>query len=578
MRGTALRSPVALLAMILGVHVLAWSLHPFAFLDDLDSQHYARLAAEMLAGKFALAAHTFNGRFGVTVPTAAVYGALGISARSTTLWPLVASVLTIVVVFATTYRSFGRSAALLAALLLSTNVIQVEYAAHLLPDIIVSGLMLGSVALLFAARDAHRGAASRPWLHGSLCALMLVAGLLTKETVVWALPFFLGVMAYDLARRRNVRLWMAIVWTGAVCLGLFLLSYYLATGNPLHALDTVEGTHNVSEQASFAGKSSAKVLHRLTLAPIQFLVEQLGYGYLVLLVVPALIHMLRPLRSMPPGVRLWAAYAAVLLLCFWFGTTSLRSYNPLPISPRFLMPLLAPLSILGGVTLAGFLSGDKHERSARVGMLLAAAAFVAAGAALLPSLPARSALYGGLGLALAFLASPARHLLHGRLAKATRLAIIAALSFGILVYYGAGGGVKEPNSLRVIERNFLQQHVAGLPEGAVVFTDDHSAFVLPLLLERNGASRVRVADWSDAAGVRAHAGVPAFVFVDQTTLSMMNEWLGREIPSFARELPPHWQRLASATTRWKGGSDLSWPDGQQILLLRIDDPAELLLP
>ncbi len=576
MRGTALRSPVALLALILAGHVLAWSLHPFAFLDDLDSQHYARLAAEMLAGKFTLAPHTFNCRFGVTVPTAAVYGILGIGPRTTTLWPLVASLLTIVVVFATTYRAFGRSAALLAALLLATNVTQVEYAAHLLPDIIVSGLMLGSAALLCAARDAHGGAASRPWLHGGLCAVALVAALLTKETVVWALPFFLGVLAYDLARRRNVRVWTAIVATGAVCLGLFFLSYYLTTGNPLHALDSVEEKHNVSVQASFAGKSSAQYLHRLTLAPIQFLVDQLGYGYLVLLAVPALIHMVRPLRSLPSGVRLWTAYAAVLLLCFWFGTTSLRSYNPLPISPRFLMPLLAPLSILGGVTLARFLSGDKHEHSARVGMLLTAAAFVAAGAALLPSRPARSAMYGVLGLALAFLASPVRHFLRGRLAKVTRLAIIAVLSLGILVYYGSRGGVKEPNSLRVIERDFIQRHVARLPEDAVVFTDEHSAFVLPLLLERNGASRVRVADWSDAAAVRAHAGVPAFVFVDQTTLSMMNEWLGREIPSFAREPPPHWQRLASAATLWRGGSDL-FRDGQQILLLEIDDPTELLL-
>ena len=319
----------------------------------------------------------------------------------------------------------------------------------------------------------------------------------------------------------------------------------------MHALESVEGTHNVSVQASFIAKSSAKVLDRLTLGPARFLVEQLGYGHLVLLAVPALVHMVRPLRGLPSGVRYWASYATVVLLCFWFGTTSLRSYNPLPISPRFLMPLLAPLSIVGGVTLAGFLARGERERDARSALLLAAVAFLAAGAVLLSS-RSRSVPYVAVGLALAFVASPARHAWRGRLAQVAGVAMVAVLSLGILVYYGFRGGVKPPNPMRLLERDFIEDHVASLPADAVVFTDDHSAFLLPLIFERQGVSRVRVVDWNDAAAVRADAGVPGFVLLNQTTLSMLKEWIGQAIPGFAFEQPPQWRELASVETLWKG--------------------------
>jgi hypothetical protein len=185
-------------------------------------------------------------------------------------------------------------------------------------------------------------------------------------------------------------------------------------------------------------------------------------------------------------------------------------------------------------------------------------------------------MYGGVGFALCFLASPEANLLRGVPARVTRIAVVAGLSLGIMVYTGLKGGARQPNPLRILERDFVDEHVASLPDGALVFTDDHSAFVVPMLLRRGGASRVRVVDWSDASAVRAHAGEPAYVFVDQTTLSMLNEWLGRRIPGFALEPPPHWRRVAGVETLWRGSSDPF--DGQEILLFGIDDPAELSAP
>lgn len=161
------------------------------------------------------------------------------------------------------------------------------------------------------------------------------------------------------------------------------------------------------------------------------------------------------------------------------------------------------------------------------------------------------------------------------------LVLFAALPLGILAQYEQQGGVKEPNPLRVRQNLFVRRQIGRLPQDSVVLTDDHSAFVLPFLLEQRGrAGRVRIVDWNDEAAVRAHAGRPAYLLLDQVNLSMTHEWFGREIPWFAYRPPPRWRRLAVRRTRWRG----SGPDRSRrpfrvarIALLEIDDPAELLV-
>src|SRR4026209_1118260 len=95
-RGKGLLVPLILLAAMLAGHALLWWCNPYDFLDDIDSQHYAWLASQILTGKFTVGMPPFNDRLGTFVPSVPFYAAFGIGARTTTLWPLLASMLTII--------------------------------------------------------------------------------------------------------------------------------------------------------------------------------------------------------------------------------------------------------------------------------------------------------------------------------------------------------------------------------------------------------------------------------------------------------------------------------------------------
>jgi 4-amino-4-deoxy-L-arabinose transferase-like glycosyltransferase len=465
-------------ALLIAFHVLCWYQQPSAFLEDIDSQHYARIASELAAGRFQLSAHPFNHRFGVVLPAALGYRALGVGARQTTAWPLVVSVLTIVLVYATARRFFGTGAALFAALLVATNVTQVEQSAHLLPDLVVSFFMLAALSLLLLAREAPP---VRQPLLGVLCALALAAGVLTKETVVWAAPFFAVLMVRDLRQRRHARLWAWLAGTALAALGAILLSYQLATGSALARLEAIDRIHNT--RVSFAGSSRAQLLHRLTDRPLRFVIEHPGYLALVLLSLPPVVGLARPLRSVPPATRPWAAYSTIVLLGFWFGTTSLDFYNPLPISARNLMPLLAPLSILGGVTLAGLLAGNRR--------------------------------------------------------RAVASAAVATCAVGLLAA-DARNGLGAPNAMRVVERDFVNRNLGDLREPVVILTDRHSVFVLPFLAPPDARAYIRLHDWNEPwpAGTDH---TRTLLYVHELSAFITHENWGWNLPALVSDPPEGWR-------------------------------------
>ena len=532
--GGAGRGPSAVLALLLVGHVALYlGLHA-NFDHDFDTQHYARIAWEMASGEFALAPHPFSQRFAITVPTALAYATLGVNAITTTLWTLIVSLAAVVAVYRVARRVSGPWTGVLAAFLLAVNVVQARHTSRILPDIVVSTFMLIAVSLLQVARDSSPGSRQR-WL-GDLCAVLLFAGLLAKGSVVWAGAFFAILLVADVARRRNVPLWTGFVLASVAGSFLFLAAYQIGTGDALYRLAGIEGTHNVRNY-SFHGKSPSEYFERLTYGPLLFLLRRPGYSMLLALALPGLVHLVRPIRALPPGTRYWAAYFATILLVFWFGSTSLSAYNPLPPVERFLMPVLAPLSILGAITLARLVFAGAHTPDRRLGLILVAAAFAASAAAQWNAGTARAALQGAcclLVLGLAFLRPASRGA--GWAATLARTALVLLLLAPIGLYVREGE--RSPPLLR-LERGLVRARLDPLREPTIVFADRHSTFVLPFLLAREAREFVRIVWWGEAEAFRDAPG-RKLVYIHQPRVKGTHLNWGFEVPDFINDRPPSW--------------------------------------
>ncbi len=552
------------LALILGAHLLFFVCLNGNFAYDFDASVYGRIAHEIQTGDFEIAPHPFNQRFAVTIPTALSFHLFGVQAWSSTLWPFLCSVLAILIVFTVVNRSMGAKTAVFAALLLGTNLVQVKYSSRLLPDLVVATFMLAAASMLYLRRTS--ASPGRQRFHGALCALTLFVAALAKESVVWALPFFFCVMAADALRKRNLRWWSWFMLTGVAASTAYFAAYYAFTGNALYRLEAIEGTHNVG-LGSFIGKSSDAYFRRLTYEPLLFLIEKPGFGLLLILSLPALVLLVRPSQIGRPGIRFWAAYFTVILLSFWFGTTSLSAYNPLPIAERFLVPLLAPLSILGAATITGLLLGE--GRGKRLDLAVLSGAALVSAIVLWNATPMRSILYGLAALlSVAFglhghLRSQAAH----RVAAIVKPVAVLLLVLAPTLHYALMGDPTESPEFLTEERLLVDRYLSPLREPTLVFTDQHSAFMLPFILSHEARETVHVIDWREAADAPGADRLRKLVYIHQLRLSSTGLNWGYEAPDFAREPPPNWKCIERVPLNKKNS----------ILLFEIQGVDELVI-
>ena len=527
----------ALLVLLLALvcHVgLFLALHGnFEF--DQDAPHYARISQELMRGEFTLAPHPFSQRFGVTAPTAVSYWLFGVNPVSTTLWPLLCSLGAIVIVFLATARFFGGRTAGLAAVLLAFNFVEARYSSRLVPDLIVSSLMLATAALVHAGR--YSDSLRRQLSCGAAAAATLSFAVLAKETAIWIVPFLALIMAGDLLRRRSRPLWAAVAVCGLLWLSIMLLAYHEATGDALYRLSGIETTHN-ARSWSFYGRTEAEYFERLTTGPVRFFLEQPGFFLLIALALPACLNVLRPARSLPPGVRYWGGYLAALFVAFWFGSTSLAFYNPLPLVERFLIALLPPLCILSAVTLT-HLTG-RRDGASRFGIGVSAGVYLLGAIVLGLEGWTLAAVYGALAISAAGL----WYLPAGRSLPGAALRILMTLLYLVpLVDYVRQGDPQEHPDSYTQDRDLIGRHTSASGPRTTLLTDAHSCFVLPFYLPPESRDNLRVLPWDRAQEFWDEPSPRRLVYVHHNRLLAMQINWDVDSPDYALNPPPEWRLL-----------------------------------
>ncbi|HEY1552776.1 MAG TPA: hypothetical protein VGG28_33335 [Kofleriaceae bacterium] len=275
--------------------------------------------------------HPFVMRIGLTAPLALIYAVFGVSSVTTNLPALLSALVVLCVIFAAMPTSraklVGLAIGVLSAALLYEAII-------LSADLPCAALMSVSV-LWLEHRDRPRG---RWWLAAAAAAWL--AAFLVKETAVWCAPVWIYAVIVDARRGLLARYVPALAIGGLLGIGYLWLCAVL-WGDPfarIHGIDAIGDEH----AWSLHGHPLRDWLARLIWQP-----PLLFAGLFKATLIPAIAA----IWLAPRDKRIWLVALATFTALYWFGSTSVTRYVPLPISSRMALPILPPLLVCAGMAL-----------------------------------------------------------------------------------------------------------------------------------------------------------------------------------------------------------------------------------
>ncbi|MBB4602267.1 4-amino-4-deoxy-L-arabinose transferase-like glycosyltransferase [Hymenobacter luteus] len=438
----------------------------------LDDYFYSRYAHQLLSGTFrvepdplGLLHDPLKERPLIFGPVAVCYALFGINIISTTLWPLLATLGCAGLIW-WLYRRREPVVAAGAMLLLGLHYFTLNLTNYLYPDNILMFWCLAGAATLLRGREPNRRAG---W-WGVAFAGLSFAALLSKETIVYYLPFYLGVLAVDGWQRRHGRFWGAALATGAGLLAAYLAFYHHYTHDAFYRIHLIENTNRFLQEGNYLAGNRSALLDRITWQPLTFFVRT-GLGLMLVLAAVAFTRSFGPVTTAAPrgataDQPFWLGLALVTLMLYWVGSTSLSHYNPITLLPRMTTPLLPPLALAAGFGLRQMVR-QAGGRALAVGLvLLLMAAWLRSAVAVVYALPGLYFVIMGLLAARPVWPAAFRPATPG-LAAATVLVLAGALAIRPL-YFMRKPSVSGHFAQDRLIRRYLQR-----PAQGVVFVDDY---------------------------------------------------------------------------------------------------------
>ncbi|WP_303311316.1 glycosyltransferase family 39 protein [Hymenobacter sp. BT730] len=488
------------------VFIVAYFFFTHEGLYDYDDYHYARLAHELAAGTFQvnpdaehLLIEPFRERLLVFAPVALFYRLFGVGIYTTTLWPLLCTVGTLVLCWAL-YRRRAPLVAAGAMVLLGLHYFMLTLSNYLYPDNILMFWALASAsALLYGRRESQQ----HPRRWGISFALLTLAAFLAKETLVFYLPFYGGVLMVDLFRRQHKPFWLASLGAGLLLLLGYLSFYYLYTGDALYRLHRIEVANVYFQPKNYLGAQHGQLLARLTWQPLaSFLGAGLGVALLL-----ALVAAVSPARRLPEA-RFWLWLAVSAIACYWWGSTSLEQYNPITLTPRMMTPLLPPLCLAAGFGLREALQHRLYAGWLAMGLLACALLLHNSGAVV----------YAGASVCFAgmfFLHHPERvsPLLFSRLPLMTLLLLAAVLAIRPLYF------MAKPSAFSFFEQQALiRQYLPDTAQGTV-YVDEHLLEKVDFYYGFSPVPTLVYRRYESADSLPLATEKPAWMLVNRSTLT-----------------------------------------------------------
>ncbi len=331
------------LFVLLLVFTVLESLSKYRGVGVSDAGNYIYAAHDLCNGRIPVIQNFYANRIGTTVLFAAGMKFFSLSILQLTYVSTVVLILLQIFVYRVV-SVYNRVIALFAVSLLGLSNIMLTSATSVMSDM-PSTLMSNAPVLVyfwFTTRWSN-GDLKQTKLPGLVAGLLFVAALLTKESVV----FFLPLLVYLAYRDRNTekmvfwRMMAVTIFAGAVIIGAW---YAWKTGNPFYRLEAVNSGCSQSD-CNYAHAPWQLILKRISFQPLQFLIEDYGFGLLFFLSV---LNFCRKSRS--AEVSFFKIYLVFTLGMWWVGPQGLP-WNPVALAHRLWLPIMVPLAINAAIIL-----------------------------------------------------------------------------------------------------------------------------------------------------------------------------------------------------------------------------------
>ncbi|GAA4314276.1 hypothetical protein [Nibribacter koreensis] len=317
----------------------------FYFGDDHD---YSMFAMQLLQGTFQFDNYSFSHRFMVFVPTAFFYWLGGHNVYTTTLWPLLCTLGTLYLLYAS-FKKDHPVATCWALVLLGLYYFQLNTVNYLYPDNILLFFTTACLLVLYKLRTPFAISPKQEIYWGVLFAGLNLLAFLTKETIVYTVPFYLALFFLQVRQKQNIRFWVTAAVTGLVLLTIYFVAYKVFTGNALLRLDDIAATNTDQTRNDYLSSRAATLLPRLTYGPLLFFIGcalAIPVGFALL----SFLSFARPVSWREPH-GFWLLAMACMLFPIWFGTATVDFYKPMPLLPRMFHPLLPTFCLAAGLAL-----------------------------------------------------------------------------------------------------------------------------------------------------------------------------------------------------------------------------------
>lgn len=319
----------------------------FAGFYGNDDINYVRYAAEVAHNgiSFSPALDQYQLRWITVYSTALFYWLFGINTFTSTLSSTISFALCGILLYKILrYEKISIYFLSMALFFFARSII--FYSHRLLPD----PTMCLAVLWMYYCYRSYYLKKQRYFSYGIQFSVALFLAILTKETIIIALPLFLIFFLKDIFKRQNLQFWKIVILFSLIFSFAYLSYFKITTGDFFYR-------YSVLLRKSYFNECSFDKL------PFIFTLRRIGYelwkamllngDFLVLL--PGIISVIYLKKIKPKVIEPIDIFSfLVLLACSNFMTISFSSYVPLCHSPRHFLFLFPFAAITGGPMLYAY--------------------------------------------------------------------------------------------------------------------------------------------------------------------------------------------------------------------------------